>query len=294
MDFKKINIDDKPVLQPYLLKNPYGICDYSFANLFIWQETYRTQYCIHKDHLIIRTLNSQGEPAFLMPLGEGDKKEIITDMIEETAKLGKPFRLVSVTSKMEKELQEIISEDFVVSNPNDFCDYIYLSESLRFLKGKKLSAKRNHINKFMSLYVDLYKYVEIDESNLSLCREMNVRWCQERNCNKTDSDFCAVEKALDHWGKLGLQGGALLVDGEMIAFTMGQPNNDDTFNVMIEKALTHVEGAYAMINREFAVRNCENYLLVNREEDMGVEGLKKSKLSYQPYLLLKKGMGVLR
>ncbi|MDR3011768.1 MAG: phosphatidylglycerol lysyltransferase domain-containing protein [Chitinispirillales bacterium] len=297
MDFKKIDLDDRPVMQPYLINNPYGTCDFSFGNIFIWQDQLKTRYCIHKGYLVLRAVSLKGDTVYLMPLGLGDdggKKEVLADMIAEAREAGEEFMLGAVTPQMEKELDEIMPGAFSFSNPNSVCDYVYLSENLRLLKGRKYSAKRNHINKFMSLYGDRYKYVEIDEGIVPLCHEMHDRWCVECDCGKSDTDFCAATKALDNMNAIGLEGGAIFVDEEMIGFTLGQPNNADTYNIIIEKALKRMEGAYAMINREFAARKCENYKLINREEDVGVQELKKAKMSYYPHILLTKGVGVLQ
>ena len=292
MNFKAVTIEDKKIMEPYLVSNPYGICDFSFANIFIWQETYHTSYTIHKDFLILQSAPKGKTPAFLMPLGQGDLGAVLKDLSAFARESFGAFKMLSITEQMAGEITPLLPDDFSVHNDNAFCDYIYLSENMIHLIGKKLSAKRNHINKFLSLYED-YEYVEIAEDNLAQCREVNNKWCQERGCNKTETDFCAVSKALDNWTALGIKGGGLIVNGEMAAFTFGQPNNSEVFDIIIEKALATVEGAYPMINREFATRECANYPYINREEDMGLEGLKKAKLSYHPYKLLYKGMGVL-
>jgi len=290
MDFKDVGLEDKPVMQPFLINNPYGICDFSFGNLFMWQDLYKTQYCIHKEHLIIRAASRGGGKIYMYPLGNGGKKDILLDMINEAGE----FRLGGITPKIESELNGMMPGGFEFRNDTAFCDYVYLSEDLRLLKGRRYNAKRNHINKFKLTYRDRYEYAPIDASIIPQCQEMNERWCRERNCLETGSDFYAVKKALENWDALGLTGGALFAYNELAAFTFGQPNNADTYNIMAEKALKHIDGAYAMINMEFAVRNCEGYMFINREEDMGAEELRKAKLSYRPHLLLTKATGVLR
>lgn len=290
MNFKEIRLEDKAIMDKFLLNNPYGICDYSFTNIYIWRKTYQTEYAIHKDHLILRA--GKEEKSFLMPLGEGNKEEVIKDMMAQAK--GEPFRIASITPHMKEELEKFMPAEFKITNPDLFCDYIYLSESLITLRGKKLAAKRNHINKFMALYGENYEYLDIDDGLIEECKEMNKKWCKEKDCTKDGSDYCETMEALNNFTPLGLKGGALRVNGEIVAFTLGQPVNSETFNVCIEKALTHVEGAYTMINREFAARNASEFKFINREEDMGVEGLKKAKLSYNPYLILEKGQGVLQ
>jgi hypothetical protein len=287
-NFRPITLSDRDILNSYLLENPYGICDFSFGNIYIWQHKYNTRYTLHKGFLILRA-GEEGEHSYLMPLGKGNLKEVMEDLFDLE---GDALRFSSITPHMEEELRDIMPDGFKVVNPDDFCDYIYLSENMITLKGKKFNGKRNHINKFMSLYSDKYEYTEINDSLIEECKEMNRKWCLERDCRKSQTDYCETMRALDNYKEIGLKGGVLKVEDEVVAFTLGQKNNDNTFNVLIEKALGHIEGAYPMINKEFAAQETSDFMYINREEDMGEEGLKKAKLSYRPHLLLMKGMGV--
>ncbi len=294
MIFNNVSIQDKAILDNFLLKNRFGICDYSFANIFIWMKKYNTQFCIYDGFLILRAMLEDGKPVFIFPLGHGDLKKIILDMIKFSENNNEQFRIASLTDEMFAEIKDFLPTTFEIEYNNAYGDYIYLSEKMIGLSGKKLSAKRNHINKFLSLYGDKYEYTNITPDMIPDCIEMNKKWCEERNCNKLESDFCATKTALENFSELGLKGGALKVRGELVAFTLGQPNNAETFNVVVEKALGHIEGAYTMINREFASRECKDFTYINREEDLGVEGLRKAKLSYYPHRIIEKKFGVIK
>ncbi len=164
------------------------------------------------------------------------------------------------------------------------------------LKGKKFQAKRNHINRFRNTYPD-YEYTPITPDRIQECLDLEAEWCKVNHCDQqegTGNERRALIYALHNFEALGLTGGILHVNGKIVAFTFGMPINHETFGVHVEKADTSIEGAYAMINYEFANRIPEQYIYINREEDLGLEGLRKAKLSYQPVTILEKYMACLK
>jgi len=291
IEFKDITIEDREILNPYLLKNPYGNCDFSFTNIFIWRRTYQTKYAIVDGFLV---LLSRGQN-FLMPLGEGDLKAVIGKLIDHAKEKGIPFRMVAITPQMEQELNEALKEQLVYLENRDWSDYIYLTQDLIYLKGKKYHSKRNHINKFSADYD--FEFIELTKDDIPACKKMHKLWCEENYSVDDEEEMgevFAVRQALDHFEELGLQGGAIVVDGEMVAFTLGQPVNADTFDIIIEKALSEYATAYTVINRCFAHRKCSRYTYINREEDLGLDGLRRAKLSYHPVCILDKKIAVLK
>jgi len=292
MEFSAVETEHKSLLQPYLFNNPFGICDFSFANLFIWQDVYKSRFTIHKNHFVAEARPFGGPPAYCFPLGEGGKKEIILDLKRHAESMGEQFRMASVTESMKEALDEMFPGEAQYLNPNNNCDYLYLSRELINLAGKKYSSKRNHINKFLMRYHNMFEYKNITDEILADCAALNEKWREEKGENY--GDCAAVKKALDHWDALRLTGGALYIDGRIVAFTAGQPNNAQTYDIIIEKAVSGVEGAYAYINNAFARENCADYELINREEDMGLPELKKAKLSYCPFVLREKGVGIFK
>jgi hypothetical protein len=172
----------------------------------------------------------------------------------------------------------------------DGADYIYETEKLSTLAGKKLAAKRNHINRFIENYPD-WKYEQIDDNNIDEVFEMNRKWCSMAGCENEKSlqeEGCAVSEAFANFKALGLSGGLIRAKGEVVAFSMGDRLDNETFLVHIEKAFADIQGAYPIINREFVIHNCGGYKYVNREDDTGDEGLRRAKLSYRPCAILQK------
>ena len=177
----------------------------------------------------------------------------------------------------------------------DYADYVYLRSDLATLSGKKFQAKRNHINKFKKTYN--YEYTPITADRIRECLDLEAEWCKVNNCDQhegTGNERRALIYALHNFDALGLTGGILHVEGKIAAFTFGMPINQDTFGVHVEKADTRIDGAYAMINYEFANHIPEQYIYINREEDLGIEGLRKAKLSYQPAIILEKYVACLK
>ena len=168
---------------------------------------------------------------------------------------------------------------------------MYETEKLITLSGKKLHGKRNHINKFKSVYSD-WCYERITDENVAECVEMAQKWRIMNGCEDDpdkEAEFCVTLNALRLRKELDLTGGLLRANGEVIAFTLGEPGGNDTFIVHIEKAYAEGQGAYPMINREFAAYFAKDYKYINREEDLGEEGLRKAKLSYYPAMIYEKG-----
>ena len=175
---------------------------------------------------------------------------------------------------------------------------LYLpEEDLTSLKGKKFQSKRNHINNFKKQNPD-YEYLPITPDLVPHCLRLEHKWFKA-NDPESEGDDLTYERrsltfALQNFEALGLTGGAIRVGTEIVAFTFGSPINHNTFGVHVEKADTSIDGAYAMINYEFANRIPEQYIYINREEDLGIEGLRKAKLSYQPVTILEKYMACLK
>jgi hypothetical protein len=171
-------------------------------------------------------------------------------------------------------------------------EYIYSSNDLIHLVGKKHQSKRNHIHKFQRTYQ--WEYLPITPEIIPDCLELYKRWCKENGgCNREQSliaEGIATQKAFAHYEQLDLVGGALRIDGEILAYSYGQPLTADTFGVHAEKCLYKIDGGFAMMNQQFAEHNCTNYRYINREEDLGLESLRKAKLSYHPAFLLEKGV----
>ena len=168
-------------------------------------------------------------------------------------------------------------------------DYVYTMESLRDLAGKKLHAKRNHIHQFMAQYGERYEYVKITGDMMGECVDVYNEWLSEKSPDETDNmELCAIKTLLMHMDVLGIRGGGIRIDGKLAAFTLGQKMDDNMAVVHIEKADNEIMGLYTVINNQFVQHELTDVKFINREEDMGMEGLRKAKLSYYPAYMIDK------
>ncbi|MDR2859573.1 MAG: DUF2156 domain-containing protein [Mediterranea sp.] len=286
--FKDITLPDKDIITSYTLTNTYRNCDFSFSNLCCWRFLYHTKFAIMDGFLVFKFW-LKNRPVYMQPIGNGNLKELLNTLIASTESEGQPFAMLGICPDMKAYLENAFPGKFTFDIDRNHSDYIYLREDLATLKGKKYQPKRNHINKFKKEYT--YQYASIASGNIQDCLLLEAEW-QKANDQKQGEDASdenqAVQYALDHFEELGLTGGILYANGKVAAFTYGMPINQDTFGVHVEKADVTVNGAYPMINYEFANRIPEQYIYINREEDLGIEGLRKAKCSYYPKILLDK------
>ncbi len=296
LQFKAVEIADKAQIQAYTLQGKSQVCDLAFANLFAWGKYYSTSWTELNKSLVIRFQpKDRPHPAFLLPVcQEGESLLKALDTLKNSCdKEGYPLVLMGLAPKCREYLEEISPNTFQFINDRASCDYLYLREKLATLSGKKLQSKRNHINKFEKLYPN-YTSELINKENIAECLSLERAWFEAKNdTNGEGNELVMIERMLGNFEALGLLGVLIRVEGKVVAFSVGSPINETTFCVHIEKALNEYEGAFAMINRTFARLIPEQYIYVNREEDLGLEGLRKSKLSYRPECLLDKGIAIL-
>ncbi|WP_069989339.1 DUF2156 domain-containing protein [Massilioclostridium coli] len=290
LELKEIELTDKPWVDELLSYSDFRGCEYSFSTMFLWKFIYKTRIARVGDRLIVGSM-VDGKISFLFPPGKGELRPVIQAMEEYSVQLGQPFYLHSVNKQAQEQLEQEFPGKFEFTETRDYFDYIYFTEKLTTLSGKKLHSKRNHINRFLENNEGRWSYEPITPENKEECRQMNKRWCAVNDCLMDDeklSEQCAVAQAFRHFDALGLKGGLIRVDGEVVAYCMGEPLNSDTFVVHIEKAMSEIQGAYPIINQQFVKNTCQDYQYINREDDTGAEGLRKAKLSYYPALLEEK------
>ena len=295
ISFKDITLADKDTITSFTMKSDRRNCDLSFSNLCSWRFLYDTKFAVVDNFLVFKFWAGE-QLAYMMPIGTGDLKAILRKLIEDADKEKQSFCMLGVCSNMRVDLETTLPSQFVFTEDRDYADYIYLKSDLSTLKGKKFQSKRNHINRFRNTYPD-YEYTPITPDRIQECLDLEAEWCKVNNCDQqegTGNERRALIYALHNFEALGLTGGILHVNSKIVAFTFGMPINHETFGVHVEKADTSIEGAYAMINYEFANRIPEQYIYINREEDLGIEGLRKAKLSYQPVTILEKYMACLK
>lgn len=287
LDFKEIKIKDREILSEYLNIDRAIMSDRVFQSLYIWRRLYRVGYCIKDGFLFIRN-ESLEYNMYYMPVGEGDISKAI-ELIYKTEK-GNPFFIALITEQKLEEVEKCLDSSAAVFETDEEFDYIYDAQRLISLTGKKLQSKRNFINRFKAEYEGRWSFAPISpQSDKKEILDFLDDWMKngQRNAEDFLSEREAVRCALDNFDELGFYGAKLMVDEKIVAFTLGAKQNEEVMDVLIEKADNTV-GAYQMINREFAEAFCNDVKYINREEDLGIEGLKKAKLSYQPVFLVKK------
>lgn len=296
--FKKIELEDKPLIDRYLEKKIHRSCELIFANVYLWSRFFPTDFAVVEDALVFRSYREDDGMSITFPAGEPENiKKALDVMFAYFKEQEKEIQMHLVQEPEFELLEQWYPGRFVIEYDRDSADYVYETEKLTTLAGKKLHGKRNHINNFKRTYPN-WSYERITEENQEDCFSMAMKWRKEHVCPHGDDDcdeekrdeMCVTLNALRLREELGLVGGLIRVDGEVVAFTIGEPLNPDTFVVHIEKAFADIQGAYPMINQQFVEHEVQGFQYVNREEDTGAEGLRKAKLSYRPVFLVNKGL----
>lgn len=296
LEFREITLEDKSAVEACARAYNYHLCEHCFVDLYIWRGHYGTKICFWKTFLFVKMQSAEsGQEMYLAPIGAGDLGEAIAALRADAAERGIPFVMVSVAEEMIERIETCCPDQFSFSYSEGAADYVYLSEKLQTLSGKKLQTKRNLVNRFLSNYEGRWSYEDITTENVRDALNFHFKWCEINGCGRDQAFFgetCAIGTGLHFWEELDLRGGILRLDGEVIAFTFGCRAADDMYVVQIEKADHTIAGAYQMINQQFVKRNCTDVLYVNREEDLGIEGLRHAKHSYYPVFMAKKYVAV--
>ena len=294
ISFHRPTFEDRHLLEEYLTGIPTRGCEYSFANMFMWG----SQQIAFLDGCAAFFSHFDGSSVYPYPIGPGDRRYVLEQLMEDASKRGIPCRLTCLTAPDIQELESWFPDQFYYVPNRDTFDYVYETDALADLKGKKLQKKRNHVNRFEAEHPDI-RLLPLNGSTIPLAEKMAEQWFKLRMEQAPDSDFfmerIALNRAFRYFDRLNLEG-LILAEGEdMLAFTMGSRLSADTFDIHFEKALDRYDGAYAFINRAFAraLREAHPEIrYLNREDDMGIPGLRQAKLSYQPHHLVGKSMAI--
>ena len=291
--FKRAELEDKDIITHYFKHHTSRSCERTFVNVFLWSRKYPVKWAIIEDTLVFKSQDDE-HLSFAFPAGDEEAvKRVIPLLSAYSRERGYAFSMYNVTPDNFHQLEEWFPGRYEIEYDPYSADYVYESEKLATLSGKKLHGKRNHINKFKAVYENRWSYEAMSGDNLEECFQMALKWRNDNGCNddeEKNAEMCVTLNALRLFEELELSGGVLRVDGEIVAFTLGEPVCSDTFVVHIEKAFADIQGAYPMINQQFVEHECMDYLYVNREEDTGSEGLRKAKLSYRPVFMVEKGV----
>ena len=296
LEFKRIDLSDREWIEPVLQGCGYRGSEYVFSNNFIYRKIYHIDVALMNGFYLVRSNKEMSCPSYLYPAGCGDIKPVIEALTEDAFSQGVLFRMHGLTKESVAMMEALFPEKFAFEETRDNFDYIYQSERLITLAGKKVHSKRNFINRFKAENEGRWSYEAITPENLEECWEMDTAW-RERSDDSGETlmeEGSAIRDCFNHFDALGLCGGLLRVDGKVIAFTMGRPINHEVFIVHIEKAFSDIAGAYPMINQQFIAHTAGDYQYINREDDVGDPGLRKAKLSYKPDILLENYVATLK
>lgn len=287
LDFKPVEVKDREIFGRYLREDPPEISELTFTNLFMWQGRYHPVWT-ELDNILLIILNPEGTTPFgLQPVGPGNKADalgILLDYLDGQTPAPKICRAG------EKFVADVVDKDRFSCLPDrDNSDYVYSTFDLIQLSGRRYHRKKNHLNQFIKTFQ--YEYQELDLELVECFIDMQEEWCKMRECLEIPdllSEDYAVHRALTHFEDLDYRGGAIKIDGRIEAFSLGESLNDNTAVIHIEKANPDIPGLYTAINQMFCSNAWAEIEFINREQDLGVEGLRKAKESYLPHHMVNK------
>lgn len=292
LTFRKPKLEDYKWAGTALRSTGIAGSDRAFGTVYLWEESYGTMICEYKGYVIIRFSDEQFY-AYVLPFGADNLSEFYELTKKDAQMNGKNYKIWGMTTSEIEKVEYALPDVFTFLEDRKNADYIYASSDLISLAGRKYHGKRNHVTRFYKKYPS-FVYENITEDNVQECLTIAQEWQDGKDTEDFIWERKAIEKAIDGFSVLGLKGGMIRIENKPVAFTMGEPINKDTFVIHFEKALNGYEGLYTVINQEFAKRNLSEYSYINREEDLGIEGLRQAKLSYYPIRILEKYSGVLK
>ncbi len=297
---KTIDISDREIFNKYFEKFPQEISEFSFTNLYSWQEYYNFLYLEWNNHLLVFSkdfLNKWKLPKvhlenllfFLPPIGE-NPDDVIISLFEEIKNL-EIHRVPEVLINKLKDNNRYNKLKIEIENDRDNWDYIYNKDNLINLSGNKYRSKRRHLETFLTNYD--YEFHLISEEWLEICKELQNKWCATNECQKNidlKEEKKAINRMINNYNQLEFRGGILLVENKPVGYTFGENLNKKTGVIHIEKAHTYYKGSYQAINNMFLKNCCKEVNYINREQDLGIEGIRKAKQSYHPYSMISKSI----
>ena len=285
--FRDIRIDDKSVFDDLFSRFPPVISEFTFTNLFIWRHTYQTKVTRLQNFLCL--LADRAERPFFFPVvGEGDVIKCYQELLRYLKDRGAEPGICRVPESLAVQID--LETGGIKAEPDrSQSDYVYLMQDLVSLQGRKYHRKRNHIKQFKEKYS--YRYVPLTAEWIPECLRLEREWCNLRSCDAVPglaNESLAIKEVFLHFDRLKVSGGVIVIDGKVEAFTFGEPLNPQTVVIHIEKANPIYEGLYPTINQAFLENHWTTFDYVNREQDLGEEGLRKAKESYFPHHLVDK------
>jgi hypothetical protein len=287
-DFGPLELADREFFHPRLWAYQPYTSELTFTNLFIWRRHYRLSWSLAEDCLVLLS-DSTGGPWLFPPIGSSPRADLCRRLLIwlREARRASDSRLERADRRL---WEEVGATGYFIGEPvRAHFDYVYSTTALIRLAGRNYQQKRNHLNSFQRSH--RYAYEPLTPGHLPACLDLAEKWCEIRRCEEDLNlmeEWEAVKEALAHFQDLGLTGGAILVDGRLEAFTVGERLNAGSVVVHLEKANPDIRGLYPAINQAFLEHSWQETPWVNREQDLGEPGLRQAKLSYHPHHLEEK------
>lgn len=285
--FKPLELNHKDTFKRYLKEDPPQISELTFTNLFIWKHRYQPLWAEVEGCLLIILHNDDLKPFGLQPVGKGDKSKALDAITGELKNLSSEVRISRVS---EDFIHRYLDHDnYNFKRDRDNSDYVYATKDLIELSGRKYHRKKNHLNNFLKNYP--YEYIELTDDSVGRFLGLQEKWCRLRDCSQTpalQSEDYAVRTALTYFAELDFKGAAISIDSKIEAFSLGEQLNADTAVIHAEKANPDIPGLYSAINQVVCANAWSHLEFINREQDLGIEGLRKAKESYYPHHMVNK------
>ena len=300
--WKNVSLEDKAVIDTYLKNNETEISELNFTNLFLWNQGQSFTYKIIDDFLIVKSLDIEGNCGIFLPIGKTPEfndspealRSVLLKLIEECDSEN-VFYIRSLSEKMKTRLEKALPEKFEFSPTPQYSDYIYSVEKLINLSGKKYHSKKNLYNKFKKLYD--FEYVPLTKENSQILIDSQCQWFNHNNVQvyaDLEIERQGILRVIDNIEHLDVDGAYITIEGNIAAFTLAEQITEDTVVIHIEKAVDSFSGAYQAINKLYLENRWSHITFVNRECDLGIDGLRKAKESYRPVFMLDKYKAVLK
>ncbi|MCI9636375.1 MAG: DUF2156 domain-containing protein [Hungatella sp.] len=287
LKFRPVEAKDIDRLEPFVGLRPNKTCDSAMLDSFLWKDYYNVRIAVEEDRAVLWLMSVDGEPYTAMPAcREEDLDHYFYKMVHYfNEELKKPLKIYLADEEAVRALA-LDPEKYQVTEQEDLKDYLYDGEALRTLAGKKLHKKKNHLNAFVKEYKGRYEYRKLCcPDRQDVWRFLDL-WREQKGDNveeHLDYEVKGIHEILKNCSSLSIRMGGIYIDGNLEAFTIGSYNaREDMAIIHIEKANPEIRGLYQFINQQFLIHEFADTSLVNREDDLGLEGLRKAKLSYNP------------
>lgn len=284
INIQSLTLEDRPLISKYFREYPPEISEFTFTNLFAWRKSRPISWTELNSSLLFFTNDTNEKTPnnllFGPPVGKTSLQNIIRPLIDQITGM---VRLPS------SSINSIESSTFQPKPDPNNADYVYLISDLANLKGRSYAKKRNHVKQCLQNYH--CEYEPITSVNISECKAMQDSWCQSRNCTIKPGlcgEYEAIKETFNHYEEFDLIGGAIRLHGEIKAFAIGEQLNQTTAVCHFEKAMPGFQGLAQLINQWFAKHSLQQFKFINREQDLGIPGLRQSKESYHPHHMVEK------